>query len=118
MNLADTIHQCFRVGKGDCPDINDAIPVDRMRMRIAALLEDPDTIHEYFAELDLIAWNMALAALIEKGAVMPLDSLRSDLLDKGIPCLDDQINQAIEHQWALAEDDRKYGDFDERRAMA
>ena len=116
MTLADTIHQVFHVGKGDCPTIEDAIPADRERMRRAALLEDPDTIHEYFAEYDLIAFNMAMAALVEKGAFMPLDALRRDLLANGAACLDDEVNQRIETLWALAEDSQRYDDYE--RAMA
>ena len=121
MNLANTIHQCFRVGKGDCPTIEDAIPADREKLRRATLLRDPDTIHEYFAEYDLVAFNLAFSESVEHGAFWALDSLRRDLLANGTPCLDDLINRRIEILWLRAVDDHRYGepaDFDERRAMA
>ena len=116
MTLNDAIHQSFHVGKGDCRTIEDAIPANRERMRRAALLEDPDTIHEYFAEYDLVVFNMAMAALVEKGAFMPLDELRRDVLANGTACLDDEVNQRIEELWALVEDSQRYDDYE--RAMA
>lgn len=119
MTLADTIHQVFEVGKGDVPTIEDADLIDRARMRKAALLESPDQIHEHFASRDLVAFNMAFALLVEKGALMPLSALCDDLLNHGDPCLDELINFRIEERWQLAAEDRRYGepeDFDERRA--
>ena len=117
-HLNNAIRQCFRVGKGDCPTIDDATPKDREKLRQAALLEDPDTIHEAFAERDLLAFNMAMAALVETGALMPLDALRRDLLVNGTSSVDDQVNDGLERAWALAADDRKYDEppnFDELR---
>ena len=121
MNLTDTIHEVFNVGSRDCPTIEDAIPADREKLRIAALLEDPDTIYDSLLDRDQIATNMALAAFIETGAYAPLAERRRDLLTEGTACVDDAVNQRIELLWLRAVDDQRYGepaDFDERRAMA
>ena len=106
MTLTDTIHQSFKVGKGDVPTIKGTTPAYRRKLRLALLADYPEETCGFLESFDPNAFGAAMAAFMANESISKLQALRSDIADKGTHWLDVAINEHIEQEWAKAEDER------------